>query len=309
VLTALVFLTSIAVHASTDLVAAAAASGRPPECAAAQKSGARKGVWSRARVPNLRRYCNLLSRAQARLASDPAGARQAAEQAQRLFPQRAAPKVVLARVAFAGGDRAGALEAFEQALALDPRSVEQPLAMHDLARARWRSGRLQEALDTYRVLVPRAALLPTRERRAEVLLEAAHLALAHAAPQADPALLLDEALAYLREAARHPHHKLKLDVELSLVLALDRSGNRAQADALLAEIGNATVAWGPLGDYLAAPQDRLLLLGLAREVGVPSEAADGYRGYLAEVSDGPNAEIARARLARLAPAGPRRRGR
>jgi tetratricopeptide (TPR) repeat protein len=308
VLIALVLLGNVAVHDSTDLVAAAAASGRPPECAAAARTGARKGVWLRARVPNLRRYCNLMSRAQARLQNDVAGARVAAEAAQKLFPNRAAPKVVLARVALAGGDEAGALAAFDEALALDPRSVEHPLAMHDLARARAQSGKLDEALATYRVLVPRAALLPTRELRAEVLLEAAHMALAAAAKADDPTLALDEALAYLREAARDPHHRLATDVSLSLVLALDRAGNRPQADALLAEVGAAGAEWRLGGSYLAAKADGYLMAGLAHEVGQPAEAIAAYRAYLVEVSDGPNAETARARLARLAPsAAPKRR--
>ena len=81
------------------------------------------------------------------------------------------------------------------------------------------------------MLVPRASLLPSRELRALVLLEAAHATMAVAEKAKDSAQHLDEALAYLREAARDPHHRVKLDIALSLVLALDRAGRRTQADA------------------------------------------------------------------------------
>ena len=98
-----------------------------------------------------------------------------------VLPGRAAPSVVLARVALMSGDLEGARKAFDTALSRDKRSVEQPIAMHDLALTRWRTGDLATALETYRVLVPRASLLPSRRERARVLLEAAHVAMAVAA--------------------------------------------------------------------------------------------------------------------------------
>lgn len=289
----------VAAHPPTDLVAAATAAGRPAECMPRAAKGGRT-VWTRARSPRLERYCNLLGRAQARLATDPTSAEEAARGADEVLPGRAAPKVIQARIALARGDGAAALALFEAALAIDARSVEQPAAMHDLARAQKQADKLDAALATYRVVVPRASLLPTRAERAQVLLEAAHVALA-----ANEERRVDEALAYLREAARDPHHALRTDVSLSLVLALHRAGHRAQADALLGELrGLASWADAATGGYLANPFDLKLLEGLALERDQPTRAAALYRELLAG-AEGPNTPVARDRLATLEP----RRGR
>lgn len=303
----------VAIHAPTDLVAAAAATGRPAECmpAAPGREGRVRGVWSRARIPNLQRYCGLIARAHARLAESPDAAREAAELADSLVPERAAPRVVMARVALREGNVAAADKAFRAALALDARSVEQPVAMHDLALTHWKSGHLKEALATYRVLVPRASLLPDRGRRARVLLEAAHVAMAVAPGAGDGTTrILDEALAYLREASRDMNHHLEHDVALSLVLALDRAGRGVQADALLAE-QRGSAAWITTAklDYLASKDDRALMRGLALEKHDPGEAAKSYQSYL-ETAKGSYAAAVEARLARLAkPAPTRGRGR
>src|SRR5690606_3872732 len=112
-------------------------------------------------------------------------------------------------------------------------------------------------------------------------------------------------LAYLREAARDPHHALRTDVSLSLVLALHRAGHRAQADALLGELrGLASWADAATGGYLANPFDLKLLEGLALERDQPTRAAALYRELLAG-AEGPNTPVARDRLATLEP----RRGR
>lgn len=151
-----------------SLVAAAAASGRPPECH--QPIGAASGlgptVWRQALVPGLATYCDDLARAQVRLGQDPRAAQRAAEHAAKLLPGRAAPHVLLARAAVAQSQDAEALRQFETARALEPRSIEAPVALRDYAVVLWRVGRLDDALAAYRVLVPRAALLPTRAERA-----------------------------------------------------------------------------------------------------------------------------------------------
>lgn len=306
-------LADIAVHAQTDLVAAAAASGRPPECMPNKRSTiGRTGVWSRARIPNLERYCARIARAHARIEENPAAARKAAEEAEKLVAGRAAPQVILARVALANGDEMAAMKAFETALSRDKRGVEQPIAMHDLAITQWRTGKLDEALATYRVLVPRASLLPDRNQRAQVLLEAAHVAMAVAPTQPDAQRrILDEALAFLREAARDGHHRLAMDVSLSLVLALDRAGRRLQADAVLAEQrGSAT--WDPTTvTYVVDPDDLLVMRGLALEKHDATAARKSYRMYLdGKSGTGPYADAVRSRLAGAAPADqPKRRGR
>src|SRR5262245_6111014 len=89
----------------SNLTAAAAAAGRPPECSAGARRAIAKGpsVWERARVPSLQRYCDLVARAQAQLGSTPEAARESARLADKALPGRAAPAVILARAALALG--------------------------------------------------------------------------------------------------------------------------------------------------------------------------------------------------------------
>lgn len=251
-LTALLVL-PLAAHAGQagDLVAAAAAAGRPPECSARSGRAIARGptVWERARAPELPRYCDLLARGQAQLGGDAEAARESARLADQLLPGHAAPQVLLARAALALGSPEDAARAFEQARSIDPRSVEDPQTMHDLARSLARTGKRGEAIAIYRALVPRIDLLGTADQRALVLLEAAHLSMAAAgaASVADASARppagaheeaaargdLDEAIAYLREARLRAQTQLARDVTLSLALTLDRAGDKAQADAAL----------------------------------------------------------------------------
>ncbi len=293
-----------AAHPPDDLSAAAAASGRPVECLPqAAKSGA-ASVWTTARVPNLTQYCIQLSRAHARLLDSPDAAKEAANRAEALIPNRSAPQVVLARAALGAGDATLAMKHFDEALKRDPRAIEQPAAMHDLARARLMTGDLTGALAAYRLLVPRASLLASRTERARVLLEAAHLSMVLAARESD-APNLEEALAYLREATHDPHHSLRLDVALSLVLALDRAGRSGPADAILAE-QKSSASWAGSASYVVSPHDKLLLSALAAERHAPAKAAELYRQYLdGEGGKGPYAAAARARAGRLGAKGTR----
>lgn len=292
-----------------DLVAAAAASGRPRECGSASAVTGRADptVWRLAKRPELRRFCHLIARAHARLQTDPEEAEKAARAADALLPGRAAPHVVLARIAFARGRVDDALSAFGRALDKDPRAAEQPLALHDLARVRLLAGQLDKALSSYRTLALRASLLPTRTRRAQVLLEAAHTAMAMARQAgADRATThMEEALAYLREATRDPHHALRLDVALSLALALDRSGMAAQSDAVLAEQGD-DADWtkkNPAGQgspaYVVTAADRDALAALALERHDRTRSIEAWRRYLAAAGEGAFGDAARARLVRL----------
>ena len=219
---AVLFWASFVPGAEAALVTAAAATGRPPEClppAAERQDDSTPGsVWARARVPGLERYCARLARGQARLASDPEAAGAAARSADEALPGRAAPLVLQARAALALGKLDDAVALFDRARAVEERSVVQPSALYDLATALRRTGRHRQALDVYRILVPRAAMLPTRAARALALLEAAHVSMTLGA-QDDSTADLDEALAYLREAGRNRHHPFGTDVALSLALA------------------------------------------------------------------------------------------
>jgi tetratricopeptide (TPR) repeat protein len=307
------------------LAAAAAATGRPPECAAGSRRGIARGptLWQRARVPGLERYCDLLARGHAQLASNPKNARESARLAEEALPGHAAPSVLLARAELALGSPEQAGRAFARARSLDPRSVEDPSTLHDLARSLARTGQRDEALIIYRALVPRIDLLGAADRRASVLLEAAHASMAAAGAlaagpdgESKAQAHLDEAIAYLREARQRPQTALAGDVLLSLVLVLDRSGDRAQADAALGDAtamsASAPIADGATGGAadgaagrvrlralgaLAAEEDQLALEALALERAEPAAAIARWEAYLAgKGGRGPWGAAARARI-------------
>ncbi len=302
-------------HAS--LHAAAAASGRPKECFSNTRRSAVSGptVWERARVPTLQKYCDMLSRARAQLASNPELSKEAALEAEKALPGKAAPKVALARAALALGDLQTAAKQFLAAKEIDARSVEDPATMYDLCRVFRKTGKNEEALTTYRALVPRVELLPWTERRVSVLLEAAHASMtvysaaetnakegSEKRGKSDVALLkaspLDEAIAYLREAKQRPPTLLANDVSLSLVLALDRAGEHEAADAALAEAhrAGARVRKSSL-DYLSSPDEKLALEALVLEGSDRIAAMKSWEAYLATPSGkGPFATAARGRL-------------
>ncbi|MBI4703027.1 MAG: hypothetical protein HY744_18070 [Deltaproteobacteria bacterium] len=304
-LLALVLASGLWAAAEIDLGAAAASSGRPAECLPAQsgRDARRETIWTQARAPELVRYCQLLARAQARLADDPTQARRAAIEADRLLPGRAAPQVLLGRVAARAGETDEALLRFDRALGLDPHGVEQPLAMYELGVTLRHSGQIERSLQVLRLLVPRAALLPGALPRTRALIEAAGVAMDAQARGSGPGErpALGEALAYLREAAEDPHHAYRLDVGLGLVLVLDRAGHGAQADALLAELGDARRWLAAQDRPLAASADDLLALqALALETANPAAAAARWRQYLAALRPAhPWAPAARARVQRL----------
>jgi len=282
--------TTIAAHAPSDLVAAAAASSQPAICRAGKRQ---RTLWQRARRPSIRRYCRLLSRAQVRLKSDPAQAKKDALAAETLVEGTAAPQVLLARLALAEGDAEAALESFGLAQERDPRSIDPPAAMHALARAQRRAGKHVDALATYRVLVPRIALLPGRAQRAQVLLEATYAALESAPPERR----VPEALAYLREASRDSYHALRTDVAMTLALVLDMAGRHEQANAVIAD-QRGVASWSKRteGAYLVHAEDLPLLRALAQSATDPAPASQAFAAYLAGPRKaGPFAEVAERR--------------
>ncbi len=293
--------------AGGGLAAAAASSGRPRECAAGVGAAAGRGptVWQAARLPGLERYCDLLAKAQAELAASPTSARAAAESAAALLPGRAAPAAMIARAALATGDLDEAARGFEAARAIDPRSIEDPPTMHDLAQTLRRTGKGPEAIAVYRTLVPRIDLLASAERRVVVLLEAAHAAMAidddFAGREGARRGHLEEAVAYLREARLRPPTIWTGDVLFGLAIALDRAGDRAASDAVLAEAhrtGRAPRADAPR--YLARADDAIALTAIAAEGDDRAGAARSWEAWLATPAGrGPWAAAAQARLEAL----------
>lgn len=282
----------------SGLLAAAAASGRPPECApVARRAGRGPSVWAEARAPELTHYCDLLAHAEVALANDPSGAKRMASEADALWPGHASPSVILGRAALALGDASEAMRAFDRAASIDARSLEDPVTMHAHALALRDLGRRDQALAVFRALVPRVDLLAPSSRRVEVLLEAALLAMADEARP--PAARADEAIAYLREARQRPGSPLAGDVLVALALALDRAGDRVQADATLADVRRGSAR--PLGArYLAAPEDGLALAALAAERFDAGAAAKQWEAFLGgHGGRGAWAAEAKARLERL----------
>jgi tetratricopeptide (TPR) repeat protein len=301
----------VAALGPTDLSAAARASDRPPECAPLSgSSGA--STWQLARIPSLVAYCELIARAQARLATDPRGARLAAEQAEAWLPGRASPQVVLGRAALSMGDAEGAEVLFERARAIDPRSLDNPSVQRDVALVLVATNRRSEARAVYEVLVPRIALLADNELRVAVLLDAALVAMADEAARPKPRL--GEVVAYLREATRLPPSARASDVLLTLALALDRAGDPAASDATLAQLDRLVVPRRAEFVVAATIEDRVALSALAEE----RTSGPGAVRLWQEVLVGPGkasawAAATRARVERLrrssAPAAPPKRPR
>lgn len=265
------------------LVTAAQASGRPPECRSgtgASSRASRLTIWDRARQPHLQRYCDLLGRAQAKLDASPAAAREAARLADKVLPGKASPWVLIGRAHVRLQDFPRALNDFQKARSLDPRSVEDPAALHDLAIAQRKAGKLHDAMTTYRILVPRLGLLPTTDDRIAVLIEAAALAMSRG-PSG-----LEEASALLGEARAQPlstHDPLTLGL---LALVLDRGGKTQEAEAVLDEIHRAHLA-GTLMSRTNAPHDMLVhpaewdaLIALVLEREDRARAIAAWRRYL-----------------------------
>ena len=299
--------------ASHELAAAAAASGRPAECAPAG-ANATATLWQRARAPSAVEYCILLARSHARMAEDPTVAHRAAEKASELSPGRAAPYVAMARAELREGETVAAEEHFARALELDPDAIEQPLAVLDHARTLRLRGRPAEALAAYRKLAPRSTLLPSRDERARALVEAALLAMAVGGGVAGPPAPggLDEALAYLREASRDPNQSHRQTVALVLALALDRRGDHAQADAVIAQLADAARLLPALKDVTVGDDgEAFALRALAVERSDRAAAVAAWRSFLGTpLGRGPWGQVAQSRIASLegTPGGRRRGG-
>lgn len=259
-----------------SLRAAAAATSRPPECAAI---GRASSVWRDASARSLRVYCDALSRGSVRLDEDAEAALEFAGKADAEQRDRAAPLVLRARAELRLGRVKASLSNFAAALARDGRSLDAPAVAWDHAAALRRGGRFVDSLESYRRLIPLSALLPRRGDSIRVLLEAAHVSLA--ALRDRPTERLGEALNLLQAARRRAFGADYVEVALSLALVLDGAGQRQAADALLGELRGAS-SWSYWTDaaYLCAPEERLLLEALSLENKRPDEARARYAKYL-----------------------------
>jgi hypothetical protein len=209
-------------HAAADgarLATAALASPRPRECRGVSGS---EGLWTRARAGDAQRYCDLLARGYARLAQTPAEALLAAEAAEALAGPTPQVRILNARAKLRLGQSSAALEQFQKAEAADAQAFLDPKALHEYARATSLAGKSSDAVQLYRVLVSRSALLADVRERSVVQIEAAAHVLAYAPGGTD------EALGYLAQARRE---SLGLSPWVSglRLLANERNGRAARA--------------------------------------------------------------------------------
>jgi tetratricopeptide (TPR) repeat protein len=187
--------------------------------------------WERAKEPNLQSYCTLLASGTAKLVNGGALAKevpQIAEEADKLLPGRAAPSVLKGRALLRLGKPAEALKALEEARARDDRALDDPVALLAWARANARTGHFDEAAQAYRAALPRTSALSAPERSAASF-EAGMIVMAQG-PKA-----IDDAVAMLRQARREAQDAMQLASVVGLALALDRSGQKEEARAVLAE--------------------------------------------------------------------------
>jgi tetratricopeptide (TPR) repeat protein len=232
------------VIAALVLVLAQASGGwaapRPAECASLD-GGRASNLWERAKAPELRRYCDLLARGAARLATAPqqdaAGAAAAAvsrqvldiaDEADHAMPGKAGPDVLRGRALAKVGRWDDALKALREAKSRDERALDDPQSLLAWGRALARTGNAKDAQEAYRALLPRASVLAAAERGAASI-EAGLLAM-EAGPQG-----LDEAIAILRQARRDAQDAAQTLAVVALALALDRAGEADEARAALAE--------------------------------------------------------------------------
>jgi tetratricopeptide (TPR) repeat protein len=274
-------------------------SGRPPECTLSgthTESGV-YNVWERAKAPELRRYCDLVAGATSKLAGSTAMVRAAldlAREADMVVPGHAAPKVLEGRALAALGQKDAALEALREGKARDPGVLDDPTTLLAWARAVAHGGHLDEAVDAYRALLPRATSLPATDRSSATV-EAGLVAMAFG-----PAAL-DDAIGALREAARDAQDDAEGVAVLALALALDRRGDADEARSLIATRGHGdprNLFEGARGKELAAaaPWEVPAIVAFALETTDAAGAHDAWEQYLQANPTGPWAAQVRARL-------------
>jgi tetratricopeptide (TPR) repeat protein len=204
--------------------------GRPPECDVLPGEPS-ANVWERAKVPQLRRYCDLVASASAKLTPGSrlvADVVRLADEADALVPGHAAPMLLKGRALAQLSRHAEALDALRLARARDVRALDDPAALLAWARALAFTGAAGEAREAYRALLPRAEILTLADRGA------AYLGAGVLAMDAGPAGL-DDAVAILRQGRQDSQDLLRAATTFFLALALDRAGEAAEAAAVLAD--------------------------------------------------------------------------
>lgn len=265
--------------------------GRPSECAHVEEDRG-KSVWTRAKDPQLSRYCVNVARAVGELSADAPDMPRvvaALDAADRERPDQAVTMAVRGVVLSASQKPDLAFASFEKARAKDARSLDEPFVALAYARLLAGRGDLKAAADIYRGLVVRATLPP---READAMRWEAGIVLMATGPAA-----LAQATAILREGRERATVRYADAFDLALALALDR-GERPDDGAPRSAQAPRTLD--------PAVEHSLGALGLAFEAhalrGVsardPKVSREAYRRFLAERGDkSPWADHARSRAA------------
>lgn len=290
-------LIGIAVLAQAAASQGAFGAARPAECGV-QEGFRAANKWERAKEPNLQTYCTLLASGTAKLVNGGALAKDVpaiADEADKLLPGRAAPSVLKGRALLKLGKSAEALAALKQARARDDRALDDPVALLAWARANARTGHFEEAAQAYRAALPRTSALSTPERSAASF-EAGMIVMAQG-PKA-----IDDAVAMLRQARREAQDSMQVAAVVGLALALDRSGQKEEAKAVLAERvrsdAKAILSDARVTEALAdagVPYEADALVATALEVTDSAAAREMWRRYVEGAGgSGPWADHARA---------------
>jgi tetratricopeptide (TPR) repeat protein len=292
------FVILIFAQAGSGLAGMSGTSGtRPLECDVVD--GERANVWERAKSPALRHYCELLASGASKVVNGSSMANDAlalAQEAEKVLPGRAAPMILEGRAAASLGKYSDAFTALMEAKKRDEHALDDPQALLALGRAAARTSHADEARRAYQILLPRASALSPSERG--VAYDEAGMIAMSAGPSG-----LDEAIATFRQAERDAQDLAQTVAVLGLALALDRSGQHAEAKAVLDErihgdprplLKNA-VAAGVIGPGTGDDEvDALAAIGL--EGSDPNAARDAWRRY-AEHAPAAWADHARSRIA------------
>jgi tetratricopeptide (TPR) repeat protein len=270
---------------------------RPAECGV-QEGFRAANKWERAKEPNLQTYCTLLASGTAKLVNGGALAKDVpaiADEADKLLPGRAAPSVLKGRALLKLGKATDALAALKEARTRDDRALDDPVALLAWARANARTGHFEEAAQAYRAALPRTSALSTPERSAASF-EAGMIVMAQG-PKA-----IDDAVAMLRQARREAQDSMQVASVVGLALALDRSGQKEEARAVLAERvrsdAKAILSDPRIAEALAdagVANEGDALVATALEVTDAAAARDTWRRYVdGPGGKGPWADHARA---------------
>ena len=232
----------------------------------------------------MRAYCDLIASATSKLSGAPQGARAAlaeTDEAQKLAPERPYSFVLRGRALEKLGRAPEALDAFSEAKKRDPRSLDDPQVLLSYARVLARTKHGVDAEAAYKTLLPRASWLDPRDR-ALAYVEAGLIVMKNGPAQ------IDDAVAIFRQARTESQDAVRTLSLVLLALALDRSGDVPQAQAVLGEHGDVRALFDDthvkeVFDTVGASEEIDAAIAEAAAHDRPQESRDAWARYQKEV--------------------------